>query len=214
MLSRRQKIKKGNDKEKHKLTMQGCEIVLRKIAHHRLSDPFLTPVDLELYPDYQTMVRKPMDFSTVWKKVKGKGIHGVFVVVLVFVLVFVLVLVLVLVLCGCACALWLCLCFVVVLVFVLCGCVCAWSMLERPSKTLPVVMYTCTDITPFLRRIQTGKTLQRQQEQICPRHAVGHSELHDVQRRTSTDLCRRQRVGSVVRIPLPSVGGGHQPHTI
>ena len=71
MLSRRQKIKKGNDKEKHKLTMQGCEIVLRKIAHHRLSDPFLTPVDLELYPDYQTMVRKPMDFSTVWKKVKG-----------------------------------------------------------------------------------------------------------------------------------------------
>ena len=101
MLSRRQKIKKGNDKEKHKLTMQGCEIVLRKIAHHRLSDPFLTPVDLELYPDYQTMVRKPMDFSTVWKKVKGKGIHGVFVRVLVVVLCG----------CGCACALWLCLCF-------------------------------------------------------------------------------------------------------
>ena len=85
--------------------MQGCEIVLRKIAHHRLSDPFLTPVDLELYPDYQTMVRKPMDFSTVWKKVKGESIHGVFVVVLVFVLVVVLVLVLVFVLC----ALWLCL---------------------------------------------------------------------------------------------------------
>ena len=76
MLSRRQKIKKGNDKEKHKLTMQGCEIVLRKIAHHRLSDPFLVPVDLELYSDYQTMVRKPMDFSTVWKKVKGKGFTG------------------------------------------------------------------------------------------------------------------------------------------
>ena len=123
----------------------------------------------------------------------------VLVFVLVFALVFVFVFVLVLV-------------FVVVLVFVLCGC--AWQMLERPSKTLPVVMYTCTDITPFLRRIQTGKTLQRQQEQICPGHAVGHSELHDVQRRTSTDLCRRQRVGSVVRIPLPSVGGGHQPHTI
>jgi len=129
MLSRRQKIKKGNDKEKHKLTMQGCEIVLRKIAHHRLSDPFLTPVDLELYPDYQTMVRKPMDFSTVWKKVKGKGIHGVFVRVVVLVFVFFgcgWCLCLWLVLCGCGCALclclcwYLCLCFVVVLV--LCAC--------------------------------------------------------------------------------------------
>ena len=71
MLSRRQKQKKGNDKEKHRLTMQGCEIVLRKIAHHRLASPFLEPVDMEEYPDYKAVVRKPMDLSTIWKKVKG-----------------------------------------------------------------------------------------------------------------------------------------------
>ena len=71
MLSRRQKKKKVNDSEKHRLTMQGCEIVLRKIAAHRLSGPFLVPVDLEDYSDYKSMIRKPIDLSVVWKKVKG-----------------------------------------------------------------------------------------------------------------------------------------------
>ena len=71
MLSRRQKKKKQGEGSKNKLIMDGCEIVLRKIAYHRLAAPFLQPVNLEDYPDYKTMVRKPMDLSTIYKKVKG-----------------------------------------------------------------------------------------------------------------------------------------------
>ena len=51
--------------------MQGCEIVLRKIAAHRFSEPFLEPVDQGEYSDYHSIIRKPMDLSTVWRKLKG-----------------------------------------------------------------------------------------------------------------------------------------------
>ncbi len=67
----KRKKKRKVDQVKQALSMQGCEIVLRKIAAHRFSEPFLEPVDQGEYSDYHSIIRKPMDLSTVWRKLKG-----------------------------------------------------------------------------------------------------------------------------------------------
>ena len=67
----KRKKKRKVDQVKQALSMQGCEIVLRKVAAHRFSEPFLEPVDQNEYSDYHSVIRKPMDLSTVWRKLKG-----------------------------------------------------------------------------------------------------------------------------------------------
>jgi SNF2 family DNA or RNA helicase len=51
--------------------MPGCEVVLRKIADKDIAWVFLLPVDLEAVPDYKDHIRRPMDFSTIWARLKG-----------------------------------------------------------------------------------------------------------------------------------------------
>lgn len=54
--------------------MKKCEQILNMLCSHKFSDPFLDPVDyqaLELW-DYPTVVKEPMDLSTVRKKLKNR----------------------------------------------------------------------------------------------------------------------------------------------
>ena len=53
------------------IEMPGCEVVIRKLADKDIAYPFLEPVDLDQVPGYRKMIRRPMDLSTVWRKLKG-----------------------------------------------------------------------------------------------------------------------------------------------
>ena len=51
--------------------MPGCEVVIRKLADRDIAYNFLLPVDPAQVPGYAKIIRRPMDLSTVWKKLKG-----------------------------------------------------------------------------------------------------------------------------------------------
>ncbi len=53
------------------IEMPGCEIVIRKLADRDIAFPFLEPVDFDQVPSYRKVIRRPMDLSTVWRKLKG-----------------------------------------------------------------------------------------------------------------------------------------------
>ncbi len=42
-----------------------CKRLISDILKHPDSSPFRQPVDLEMYPDYRTVVERPMDFGTI-----------------------------------------------------------------------------------------------------------------------------------------------------
>eukprot|EP00949_MAST-11_sp_MAST-11-sp1_P000467 g467.t1 len=71
-LGRRKKVDSVDPKKK---SMQGCEYVLRKMASHKNAQPFLMPVDVARNPMYLKVIRRPMDLSTVYKRVKGIKPH-------------------------------------------------------------------------------------------------------------------------------------------
>ncbi|EFP02159.1 hypothetical protein CRE_24962 [Caenorhabditis remanei] len=47
--------------------------LLELLLEHRMSTPFRNPVDLNEFPDYNHIIRKPMDLSTISKKVETTG---------------------------------------------------------------------------------------------------------------------------------------------
>eukprot|EP00081_Caenorhabditis_elegans_P000799 NP_001022121.1 Nucleosome-remodeling factor subunit NURF301-like [Caenorhabditis elegans] len=44
--------------------------LLELLLEHRMSTPFRNPVDLNEFPDYEKFIKKPMDLSTITKKVE------------------------------------------------------------------------------------------------------------------------------------------------
>ncbi|KAL6622239.1 hypothetical protein U3516DRAFT_585878 [Neocallimastix sp. 'constans'] len=72
-------INKENKKEhekSHKMTRSNINIcinITHSLQYHSSAIPFLNPVDPELLniPDYFTVIKHPMDLSTIMKKVKG-----------------------------------------------------------------------------------------------------------------------------------------------
>ena len=45
--------------------------LIRRLADKDMAWPFLLPVDPEVVPDYHRVIRRPMDLSTVYARLKG-----------------------------------------------------------------------------------------------------------------------------------------------
>jgi transcriptional activator SPT7 len=50
-----------------------CQTVTKKFINHSLAYPFLYPVDKKLAPDYYDFIKKPMDLSTIQKKLDNNS---------------------------------------------------------------------------------------------------------------------------------------------
>ncbi|XP_053270354.1 bromodomain adjacent to zinc finger domain protein 2B-like [Pleuronectes platessa] len=52
-----------------KVWQEMCRVLLAELEAHEDAGPFLKPVNLKTYPWYKRIIKKPMDFSTIRKKI-------------------------------------------------------------------------------------------------------------------------------------------------